>query len=157
MEKILISACFLGLNVRYDGKAKALLNRTITDWRRQGRLIVVCPEVAGGLAVPREPAEINRDTGQVITQQGADVSAAFKSGAEHALYLCQQHNIRYALLKESSPSCGSSRVYDGTFSGKKIEGRGITAQLLEKHGIQVFSEQNFNDLVALFSVDANGV
>lgn len=148
MEKILISGCLLGLNVRYDGKAKSLQQTTIMKWQQQGRLIVVCPEVAGGLSIPRAPAEI-QGNGLVVTQDGQDVSQAFSFGAEHALYLCQQHGIRYALLKESSPSCGSSNIYDGSFSGKKIVGMGKTAALLTEHGIKVFSEQTIDKLVAL--------
>lgn len=148
MEKILISACFLGLNVRYNGRTKPLHLDCINQWQQQGRLIVVCPEVAGGLAVPREPAEI-QSNGQVITQIGCDVTPAFNKGAEHALYLCQQHKIRYALLKESSPSCGSNTIYDGSFSNHKVSGLGITAKLLVDNGIRVFSEGTVEELVNL--------
>ncbi|WP_448213980.1 DUF523 domain-containing protein [Colwellia sp. MEBiC06753] len=148
MDKILVSACLLGAKVRYDGQAKPLLNRKLTRWQQQGRLITVCPEVAGGLSIPREPAELQAN-GLVITTNGANVTAAFIQGAQHALHLCQRHQIRYALLKESSPSCGSQWRYDGNFSGQKIAGQGLTAELLIKHGIAVFSEENIEQLIEL--------
>ena len=108
-------------------------------WQQQKLIVPFCPEVAGGLPTPRDPAEISND--KVITNIGDDVTAEFKLGARKALQLCQQHNIRFALLKESSPSCGRNTIYDGSHSGTKVKGMGLTASLLEKNGIQVFSEQ----------------
>lgn len=151
MEKILVSACLLGENVRYNGLTKPIFNKTLDLWSLEGRIIRICPEVAGGLPVPRPAAEINSNNNRVYTQQGIDVSDAFISGAQKALALCQRYNIRYALLKESSPSCGSQTIYDGRFSGEKIVGEGATTQLLRKHGISVFSEQNIDSLIALIS------
>ncbi len=148
-DKILISRCFLGENVRYNNIAIALKNPLILQWQQQKRLIPICPEVAGGLAVPREPAEIQQKNHKVITQSGTDVSAQFNYGAQLALMLCQQHNIRFALLKESSPSCGSKKVYDGSFSNKKVAGKGITSQLLSDHNIKVFSESTIEELKEL--------
>ena len=148
LEKILISGCFLGLNVRYNGQEKALHHASINLWLRQKRLITVCPEVAGGLSVPRAPAEIQK-SGQIIDNLGVDVTKQFSTGAEHALALCQAHQIKYALLKESSPSCGRHMIYDGSFSNKKISGQGLTCQLLLKAGVQVFSEQNIDQLEQL--------
>lgn len=146
LEKILISRCFLGEKVKYNGGDNLLASDVIARWQQQQRLVLVCPEVSGSLAVPRPPAEITPD-GRVLTQQGEDVSEAFRKGAEHALSLCRQHHIRFALLKESSPSCGSSKVYDGSFSQTKRLGEGVTTALLRKNGVQVYSEQAMNELV----------
>ena len=106
----------------------------------------MCPEVAGGLPTPRPAAEILPSTGRIMTAQGQDVSQAFHQGAYYAQQLCQKHNIAFALLKESSPSCGSQWVYDGSFNQKKIIGQGITARLLSAQGIQVFSEDTIEQL-----------
>lgn len=153
MEKILVSACLLGINVRYNAKVKNLSQPILTKWQQQGRLIAVCPEVAGGLPIPRLPAEIIHQqhlaTEQVINSGGQDVSHAFALGAEHALSLCKAHNIRYALLKESSPSCGSQIIYNGQFENKKVKGQGITTNKLTDAGIKVFSEKNFEQLIEL--------
>jgi len=146
-DKILISGCLLGQKVRYDGKGKAIQSDLLKQWQQEQRLISVCPEVIGGLPVPRAPAE--RQGQKVMTNDGDDVTQAFVSGAEQALALCKQHHIRFALLKESSPSCGSNTIYDGTFSDRKINGQGICSQLLQQHGIQVFSELTINQLVEL--------
>jgi len=145
-NKILISSCFLGEIVRYNGIKAPLIHGLITQWQQQQRLIAICPEVSGGLAVPREPAEQQNKLGKVITVSGQDVSHQFKHGAQQALALCQKHNIRFALLKESSPSCGSGTIYDGSFTNQKIAGKGITTQLLEEHGIKVFSEYTIEKL-----------
>ncbi len=147
MEKILVSACFLGANVRYNGVAKPIYLTKLKLWLTQGRLITVCPEIAGGLSVPRAPAEIQDE--MVIDSEGKDVTTAFLAGAQHALTLCKHHNIKYALLKESSPSCGSNDIYDGSFTGQKIAGKGITTQLLEANGINVYSEKTVSDLFAI--------
>lgn len=146
-DKILISGCFLGQKVRYDGGAKTLLNPLLKQWQIEERLISVCPEIMGGLKVPRAPAEIQGQ--EVITIDGDNVTEEFISGAKQALAICQRHNIRFALLKEFSPSCGSSTVYDGTFSEKKIQGHGLCSQLLRQHGIQVFSEFTIDEMVTL--------
>jgi len=149
LDKILISACFLGDRVRYNGKIKALENDLITQWQQQGRLISICPEVIAGLSVPRSPAEINASTKQVITSDGVDVTEQFNYGAKQALLLCQKQSIRFALLKESSPSCGSNTIYDGSFTQQKIAGEGLTTKLLRQHGIQVFCEHSIADLAKL--------
>lgn len=147
MQKILVSACLLGEKVRYDGgdcSQQGLLAR----WQQQGRVVAFCPEVAGGLPVPREPAEIRGGDAEAVlagramiaTRQGVDVTDAFLAGAERALAECGRHRIRMAVLKEGSPSCGVSCVNDGSFAGNKVAGQGLTARLLERHGIRVFSE-----------------
>jgi len=147
MEKILVSACLLGDKVRYDGGSQQLVDRSLLKWQSEQRLVKICPEISGGLPVPRAPAEIEALTSRVITQQAVDVTDEFNCGAELALKLCKLHDIRFALLKESSPSCGSSTIYDGTFSGTKIIGAGITAQLLTNNGIKVYSEKNIELLI----------
>lgn len=150
--KILVSSCFLGEKVRYNAKVNALNNTHLAQWIAQGRVISICPEVSGGLSVPRMPAEINKQ-GVIMTQSGIDVTSAFTLGAQKALSVCKQHNIVYALLKENSPSCGSHFVYDGSFSNTKVTGQGATAQLLQQHNIQVFSENTIEQLATLVNAD----
>jgi len=151
MDKILISRCFLGENVRYDAGNNLLTQPLISQWKEEGRLIVICPEVAGGLSIPRPPAEINKRSKKIITIDGDDVSDAFSYGAKKALALCEMHDIRFALLKESSPSCGSTMIYDGSFSSCKVSGEGVTTKLLREHSIQVFSEDNVLQLARLLN------
>jgi len=138
VQKILISACLLGEKVRFDGKSKKINAGILEAWHAENRLIALCPEVAGGLTIPRAPAEIQGES--VINILGEDVSQAFTQGAHKALELCQQHDICMAILKEGSPSCGVSQINDGTFSHTKVEGQGVTARLLEQHGVKVFNE-----------------
>ncbi|APC17039.1 purine-nucleoside phosphorylase [Pseudomonas frederiksbergensis] len=147
MQKILVSRCLLGHRVRYDGGASGPFNQ-LEQWIAEGRVIPLCPEVAGGLPTPRAAAEIPGGQGvqvldgtaRVITAEGEDVSAEFLSGAHQALERVQKHAIRIAVLKANSPSCGNLLTYDGTFSGVKVSGEGVTAALLIRNGVQVFSE-----------------
>ncbi|TWX66376.1 DUF523 domain-containing protein [Colwellia demingiae] len=148
IKKILISSCFLGERVRYNGVVKPLVNKLLEQWKKQGRLIAICPEVISGLPVPRPPAEIDPNTKKVITIESIDVTEQFDKGAKLALRLCRQHNIQVALLKESSPSCGSNTIYDGTFRQQKIIGEGVTTKLLRGHGIKVFCEDSIEELAA---------
>ncbi|RMI12720.1 MAG: DUF523 domain-containing protein [Calditrichaeota bacterium] len=149
MEKILISACLVGELVRYNAERLPVPHPLLQRWHREGRLVPVCPEVDGGLPVPRPPAEIVGGAGEevlagtarVLTAEGKDVSPAFLFGAHHALRVAREQGIKLAILKERSPSCGSHEIYDGTFSGARKPGRGVTAALLERHGIRVFSEE----------------
>ncbi|WP_017579905.1 DUF523 domain-containing protein [Nocardiopsis valliformis] len=149
MRKVLVSACLMGRRVRYDGRAKPVGDDTVTRWREEGRLVVHCPEIAGGLPVPRPPAEIEPGANaadvlagraRILTPEGADVTDHFVSGAHSALATAQTHGVVLALLKESSPSCGLHEVYDGTFQGHKVPGEGVTAHLLREHGVAVFNE-----------------
>jgi len=148
MSKILVSACLLGDPVRYDGKAKELHNHLLEPLLREDRIVRFCPEVAGGLPVPREAAEIQCSDGRavieelarVVTRGGTDVTDYFVAGAGKALALCRQHNIRVAVLTESSPSCGSAQIYDGSFSRKAKPGVGVTTALLQRNGVIVFSQ-----------------
>ena len=147
-----MSACLLGEAVRYDGgdschhlkkNSSVLLQR----WQQEGLLLPLCPEVEGGLPVPRPAAEIMGD--KVVTQAGKDVTQAFRIGAEKTLALCQQYQIQYAVLKQGSPSCGNTLINDGCFSQTKIQGQGVTARLLIAHGIRVFNEEELFKLQAL--------
>ncbi len=148
MKKILISACLAGDFVRYDGKRKRIQDEVFNKWLQQGRLVKVCPEVSGGLCTPRLPAQIVGGEGidvvhgnaKVQSIDGQDVTEAFLKGAELALTIVQENNIQITILKEKSPSCGVSQIYDGSFAGIKIQGSGVTTALLRKNGIQVFSE-----------------
>jgi len=149
LDKILISSCLLGENVRYNNKKIPLKHPLLALWHQQKRIIAICPEVSGGLSVPREPAEQQPNSDRVITISGVDVSAQFNFGAKQTLALCKNHNIRFAVLKESSPSCGSTFIYDGSFSNNKIVGHGVTSSLLIQEGIKVFSENNFQELANL--------
>lgn len=149
MEKILVSACLLGEKVRYDGAGKTLSHDIWQKWQDEGRLVSICPEVSGGLPVPRLPAEMT-DEDTVINTKGEDVTDAFVAGAEQTLRLAQKHNIHLAVLKENSPSCGSHFIYDGTFSGTKKTGQGITAARLRKNGIKVFSENELEQAQNFF-------
>ncbi|OIO66999.1 MAG: purine-nucleoside phosphorylase [Zetaproteobacteria bacterium CG1_02_53_45] len=151
MQKILVSACLLGEKVRYDG-GDCHQPGVLEQWQQEGRVIALCPEVAGGLPVPRPAAEILRGDadgvlrGQQFVQRenGENVTDAFVDGAEKALALCIRHSIHIAVLKEGSPSCGVSRVNDGSFAKHKIAGMGVTATLLQRHGIAVFSEMQLS-------------
>lgn len=144
MQKILISACLMGIKVRYDGGDCYSNDVLLRKWVKDGRVIMICPEVSGGLAVPRPPAEIIGI--KVVTKTGIDVTTEFNKGAQLALDLCKQYNIKFALLKAKSPSCGNQQIYDGTFSRTIIDGQGITAKLLTENGIKVFNETQFGEL-----------
>lgn len=148
-EKILISACLLGHPVRYHGRGAASAHALLALWQAQGRLLPVCPEVAGGLPTPRPPAEISGAGGgvavlqaraRVLDAEGADVTAAFVDGARQALALARAQGVRLAILKESSPSCGSAEIHDGGFIGRRVSGQGVGAALLREAGLAVFSE-----------------
>lgn len=151
---MLVSACLLGQPVRYDGRASGHPD-LLQAWQQQGRVVPLCPEVAGGLPTPRPAAEIPGGQGgavldgeaQVVTVAGEDVSAEFLAGARLALELVRRHGIRVAVLKAGSPSCGNRLVYDGTFSGNKIAGEGVTSALLRREGVLVFSELELDEAV----------
>ncbi|WP_411033553.1 DUF523 domain-containing protein [Shinella sp. BYT-45] len=155
--KILISACLAGLPVRYNGSAKPLLHEAVGRWKAEGRLVTLCPELAGGFQVPRPPAEIegglNGDDvldarARVLEVSGRDVSAAYVDGARIALKIAHENGCRHALLIDGSPSCGSGFVYDGTFSGVRHAGQGVTAALLRRSGIAVYSDREVDRLVS---------
>ena len=139
---ILVSACLLGMNCRYDGENN--WNSALALLRKRHCLVPVCPEIFGGLSTPREPAEIRE--GKVYNRQGEEITANFTKGAAETLKLAKFFGCQAAVLKERSPSCGCGVIYDGSFSGKKIPGDGITAALLKRHGIQVIGESKIEFL-----------
>lgn len=134
--KILVSACLLGVRCRYDGKSKP--HPAVERLMEQHTLIPVCGEIFGGLPTPRVSAE--RQGERVVTADGCDVTAAYRRGAEEVLRLAERYGCTAAILKERSPSCGSGRIYDGTFTGTLTDGWGVTAELLRDHGICVIGE-----------------
>lgn len=155
LQKILVSRCLLGQAVRYDGGCHGPF-ALLQAWLAAGRVVPLCPEVAGGLPVPRAPAEIAGGQGgqaldgliAVRTAEGEDVSAAFLAGAAEAVRLVQQHSIRMAVLKARSPSCGNLQNYDGSFSGRRVPGIGVTAAALKRQGVQVFNEEQLSEAQA---------
>ena len=144
--KIIVSACLLGENCKYSGGNNK--NEAVISLAEDFELIPVCPECFGGLEIPREPSEIKG--GAVVSKSGKDVTEAFKTGAEHTLYIAKEKNCPAALLKERSPSCGFGEIYDGSFSGRLISGNGITAQLLFDNEIAVFGESKTEKLKQLY-------
>lgn len=142
MENILVSACLLGVACRYDGKRKP--NEAVIALKEKYNLIPVCPEIMGGLPTPRLPSEIRGET--VIMENGEDVTDKYSRGAEETLRLARLFGCGKAVLKEKSPSCGSGRIYDGTFSKTLAEGNGITAGMLLANGIRVAGETEIDAL-----------
>lgn len=145
MEKLLISSCLLGNNTKYNGGNN--YNAMVELLKSKYELYVICPEVMGGLSTPRNPSEIKFNTDLVFSNKKVDVTYEFHSGANQALQIALDNNIKLALLKEGSPSCGVSKIYDGTFSGIKIDGMGITTRLLKKNGIKCYSENEIGKLL----------
>ena len=138
MENLLISACLLGVECKYSGGSNALPEETVEKLRARYRLIPVCPETAGGLPTPRDPSERLGEC--VVSCRGADVTRQFEKGAQAALTLAKRYGCSRALMKEHSPSCGSGLIYDGSFSGKLVEGDGCAAELLKAAGVSVVGE-----------------
>ena len=145
MEKVLISACLIGENTKYNGGNNFI--KSVEKLYPLCDLIIVCPEVMSGLKTPRSPSEIKN--GKVINKANKDVTSFFKSGASLITYIAEQNNVKYAVLKENSPSCGVHHIYDGTFSNNLVKGSGITTQELTKKGIQVFSEKEIDKLIEI--------
>lgn len=152
MVRVLVSACLLGREVRYDGTDNEVGADRLAAWQAEDRIVPFCPEVAGGLGTPRPPAEIVGGTGadvleddaRVVTEGGQNVTDAYLAGARGALEAARAADAELAVLKEGSPSCGSEYVYDGSFSGTRRDGRGVTAALLERHGIPVYDEDTID-------------
>ena len=143
MENILVSACLLGIGCRYDGKHKA--NTEVLKLREKYNLIPVCPEIFGGLPTPRIPSERIGD--KVMMKDGTDVTEHYQKGAREALELCRIYNVKTAILKERSPSCGKGEIYDGSFTGTLTKRDGVSAELLIKEGIRVLGESEINILL----------
>ncbi|GCE08667.1 hypothetical protein KDAU_59960 [Dictyobacter aurantiacus] len=143
----MVSACLAGVQCRYNGQAKTV--PLLKDMVQRGDAITLCPERLAGLATPRRPAEIVGGDGyavldgkaRVYNDCGEDLTGAFIIAAYKTLHILQAAGIGEVVLKEGSPSCGSREIYDGTFSGTKRDGVGVTAALLLRSGIRVYSEQ----------------
>ncbi|MBF0278680.1 MAG: DUF523 domain-containing protein [SAR324 cluster bacterium] len=153
MFKVLISACLLGEPVRYNGTSKRTVSDILESWQKAGRVISTCPEVAGGMPVPRRRAEIDGGDGAdvlqgntfVVDDCGVDVSTEFIAGANKVLKTAKNVKVALAVLKEGSPSCGSNTIYNGKFNGIRVTGMGVTARLLQKNGVPVFNEHQFRE------------
>ena len=131
--KIAISACLLGENCKYNGGNN--YSEKVLSYIQGHDVINVCPEVLGGLSVPREPAEIVG--GVVKHKDGTSVDKEFRKGAELALKKIIDEGVELVILQSRSPSCGVNSIYDGTFSGKIISGEGVFARLLKDNNIRV--------------------
>ena len=164
MQRVLVSACLLGQPVRYDGGTVVTEGGILARWQMEGRIVPMCPEMAGGLPVPRLPAEIHGEGGgaavlrgaaRVVEHHGHDVTEAFLQGAQRALEAAQAAGVQVAVLTERSPSCGSAFLYDGTFSSQLQQGEGVTEALLRQYGIRVFSQHQLEEAGRLLdSLDA---
>ncbi|WP_337397663.1 DUF523 domain-containing protein [Phascolarctobacterium succinatutens] len=136
--KILVSACLLGKNCKYNGGNN--LNQGVLDFIEGHEVIGVCPEQLGGLSTPRLPAEIV--DGVVTNKEGVSVDNEFRKGAQSALAAALENKVNLAILQSRSPSCGVKEIYDGSFSGKKIKGQGVFAKLLSARGIKVLDAED---------------
>lgn len=142
MENILVSSCLLGLNTKYNGGNN--YNPLIEEIKKHYNVIPICPEVSGGLPIPRDSSEINGNL--VVSIKGIDVSKEYYKGAEISLDKALKYNCKIAILKDKSPSCG--RVsYDGTFTKKLIDRHGITYNLLVNNGIKIYTENEISKLL----------
>jgi len=139
MEKILVSACLLGVNCKYNGNNN--YNEEVMEYLKDKYVIPICPEIMGGLPTPRVPAEIKG--GKVMTQNNIDVTKNYEKGAEEVLNLAKKFGVKKALLKAKSPSCGYLKIYDGTFNNNLIAGNGITAKALIENGFEILTEKDF--------------
>ncbi len=145
---ILVSACLLGINCKYNGDNNK--NEQVEKYLKDKKFILVCPEQLGGMSTPRNPSEIiNLDEDNiiegntiVINNKNLDVTEEFKKGALETLKIAKIYGCKKAILKEGSPSCGSSFIYDGSFKGKKVNGSGVTTSLLRQNSIVVISEKD---------------
>jgi uncharacterized protein YbbK (DUF523 family) len=144
---ILVSACLAGINCKYNGKNN--YNEQVVELVRKGKAVPFCPEQLGGAHTPRIPFEIRDGSGEdvlnkkakVLNKNGEDHSEIFIKGAQESLKIAQMINPEKIILKERSPSCGKNMIYDGSFSGRKVKGEGVTAALLRKHGYGIVSEE----------------
>lgn len=142
-ETLLISACLLGTNCKYNGGNN--YTPLVEQLKERYELVPVCPECFGGLPIPHEPSE--RVGGRVLSKSGNDVTAAFRRGAEKTLEAARKHTVTRAVLKERSPSCGCGAIYDGTFTGTVVPGDGVAAALLLEHGIAIYGESRISELL----------
>ncbi|MDU3215674.1 DUF523 domain-containing protein [uncultured Finegoldia sp.] len=145
MQNVLISACLLGVDCKYNGSNNKLDEETINLLKEKYNLIPVCPEIMGGMPTPRNPVEIM--DGKVFDYDGEEFTKEFEKGSDEVLKLAKLYYATIAILKENSPSCGSNYIYDGTFNHQKIKGMGIAAHKLSKENIKLFSEENVKILL----------
>jgi len=156
MIKVLVSSCLLGEAVRYHGGDARCENGILDRWTREGRVVSFCPETAAGLPVPRPPAEIAGRDGSAVLDgtayvgdiTGGDVTASFVKGARAALETAVANGVRLAVLKDGSPSCGTTYIHDGSFRGQRGPGHGVTAAMLSRAGIRSFSERQLQEAAA---------
>ncbi|MEA3424314.1 MAG: DUF523 domain-containing protein [Bacillota bacterium] len=134
----IVSSCLVGINCKYDGENN--YNEEVIDFLKDKEFVIACPEQLGGLCTPRPKSEISGNS--VITEFDEDVTDKFEKGADEALKIAKLFNCTHAILKERSPSCGVHKIYDGTFSGVKINGMGRTAELLKNNGISIMNEKD---------------
>ena len=156
MIRILVSSCLLGERVRYNGDDAVCASEILDRWREEGRLVPFCPETAAGLPVPRSPAEIAGGDGFAVLRgraivgdsTGTDVTALYLKGARQAVDLALAEGVRLAVLKDGSPSCATSYIYDGSFRRQRDAGAGVTAAMLSEAGIRTFNERQVADAAA---------
>ena len=150
MKKILVSTCLYGGKiVRYDGGDTTETNPVFLKWKEEGRLVPICPEVFGGLPIPRPDSQRIGD--KVKTGAGKDVTAEYTKGAKEALRLAKENDVAFAIMKQDSPSCGSKFIYDGTFTDTKKKGQGLAVEYLRNAGFTVFGEEDIADEQKLLS------
>ena len=142
--KVLISACLLGDKVKYSGGNNLMPELVRLLEKYNVKIVKICPECFAGLPIPRVPSEIRED--KVFSKDGRDITEEFLSGAEKTYQIAKIKQVDFAILKERSPSCGSSYIYDGSFSGKVIQGQGLTARRLNEENIVIFSEENLKEI-----------
>ena len=147
-EKVLISACLLGENVKYNGKNNQIELSILNKLKEKYELIPFCPEVEGGLPTPRPPSEIvSQNPLKIINNQSKDVTSNFMKGAKKTLDLVKKYGIKKAIMKANSPSCSNDKIYDGTFSNTLIKGDGVTVKYLKREGVEVFNEDDVSTLL----------
>ncbi|MBO4915979.1 MAG: DUF523 domain-containing protein [Oscillospiraceae bacterium] len=139
---LVVSKCLAGAACRYDGKDN--LVPEIRALVEAGEAVAVCPEVLGGLPTPRTPSEL-QPGGRIVNRQGEDVTEQFVSGAERAMAICREHGCTGAVLKARSPSCGKGEIYDGSFTGTRVPGNGVFAQMLLNADVPVMTEEEFSE------------
>ncbi len=139
-EPLLVSSCLMGINCKYNGQNN--FSKEIINLKDRFDFILICPEVLGGLGIPREKSEVVND--KVMTITGVDVTDKFKNGALMALDIAMKHNCKKAILKSKSPSCGKSFIYDGTFSNTIINKDGVCAKMLKENNIEIYTEKELD-------------
>ena len=146
IKKILVSACLLGDNCKYDGGNN--YHKELVEWLSDKEVVKVCPEILGGMGTPRVPCEIKN--GNVINKNGEDKTYFFTKGALETVKIALENQVHFAILKSNSPSCGSDMVYDGSFTNSLIPGEGITAHHLKLNGVRVFTENDLEEIKKIY-------